>query len=72
MKPKHTSRNLNIRGYTEEDGHFTFTVSGEEWAAEFPNVHGCYDLSKFEYQVRAAYKKAATITPHRVLALQFL
>ena len=72
MKTKHAARNLNVRGYTNEDGHFEFTVSVQEWAAECPKVRGCYDLSTHEYQVRAAYKKAATITPHRVRALQFL
>jgi hypothetical protein len=66
------TRALNFRGYTKEDGHFEFTVSGQEWIAECPKIRGCHDLPKLDYQVRAAYKKAATITPHRVLALQLM
>jgi len=71
-KTKNATRTLNFRGYTEEDGYFEFTVSDQEWIAECPKVRGCHDLPTPDYQVRAAYKKAATITPHCVRALQFM
>jgi len=66
------TRPLHFRAFTLEDGHFEFEVTGRELAAEVPKVRGCYDLSIREYEVRAAYKKAATITPNRVRSLCLL
>lgn len=72
MSAKKKSDDIRFRAFTQEDGHFEFIVTGEEWHKELPEMVGCYMRPIREYKFLAAFKKASQITKFPILSYGFV
>lgn len=72
MSAKKTSDDIRVRAFSQEDGHFEFTLTGEEWRKELPEMVDCHMLPIREYKYRAAFKKATQIAKSSVLSYGFV